>query len=223
MPGHDDFWGNERPIFVGLDRTDGHDQRVSRQRGHGKHTTRPTDAGLATTRSTELKHSSTSRFPSSMPTRPTPPSVIGMGPGGEDVAGRLAEAGLAVVGFERQLLDGECQSWGCVSSLLATLAANLLAEASRVPGMAATPPGGRGALRAHGGLFVQGARATSCGRSVAGSLVPRSSVPRECGSPVEPRELVGVADRVHPGDAAALHGKAHRGVSLTSNVDPDGW
>jgi pyruvate/2-oxoglutarate dehydrogenase complex dihydrolipoamide dehydrogenase (E3) component len=27
--------------------------------------------------------------------------VIGMGPGGEDVAGRLAEAGLEVVGVER--------------------------------------------------------------------------------------------------------------------------
>lgn len=158
-----------------------------------------------------------------MPTRPTPPSVIGMGPGGEDVAGRLAEAGLAVVGFERQLLDGECQSWGCVSSLLATLAANLLAEASRLQVWRRRHRAAVKRFERNGGLFMQGARNPSCGRSVAGSLAPRSSAPRECGSPVEPRELVGVADRVHPGDAAALHGKAHRGVSLTSNVDPDGW
>ena len=34
--------------------------------------------------------------------------VIGMGPGGEDVAGRLAEAGLKVVGIEKELLGGEC-------------------------------------------------------------------------------------------------------------------
>ena len=40
--------------------------------------------------------------------------VLGMGPGGEEVAGRLAEAGLAVVGTERRLLGGECPYYGCV-------------------------------------------------------------------------------------------------------------
>ena len=34
--------------------------------------------------------------------------VIGMGPGGEDVGGRLAEAGLDVVGIESSLVGGEC-------------------------------------------------------------------------------------------------------------------
>ena len=62
--------------------------------------------------------------------------VIGMGPGGEDVAGRLAEAGLDVVGVERQLVGGECPYWGCVPSKMMIRAANLLAEARRVPGMA---------------------------------------------------------------------------------------
>src|SRR5436190_6152175 len=62
--------------------------------------------------------------------------VIGMGPGGEDLAGRLAEAGLAVVGVEARLVGGECPYWGCVPSKMMIRAANLLAEARRVPGMA---------------------------------------------------------------------------------------
>jgi pyruvate/2-oxoglutarate dehydrogenase complex dihydrolipoamide dehydrogenase (E3) component len=62
--------------------------------------------------------------------------VIGMGPGGEDVAGRLAEAGLDVVGVERELVGGECPYWGCIPSKMMIRAANLLAEGRRVRGMA---------------------------------------------------------------------------------------
>ncbi|MCD9145815.1 dihydrolipoyl dehydrogenase family protein [Streptomyces albireticuli] len=62
--------------------------------------------------------------------------VIGMGPGGEHVAGRLAEAGLSVVGVEAELVGGECPYWGCVPSKMMIRAGNLLAEARRVPGMA---------------------------------------------------------------------------------------
>lgn len=62
--------------------------------------------------------------------------VLGLGPGGEDVAGRLAEEGMQVVGVERELLGGECPYWGCVPSKMAVRAAGLLAEARRVPGMA---------------------------------------------------------------------------------------
>ena len=60
--------------------------------------------------------------------------VVGMGPGGEDVAGRLAEAGLDVVGVEAELVGGECPYWGCVPSKMMIRAADLLAEAGRVPG-----------------------------------------------------------------------------------------
>jgi pyruvate/2-oxoglutarate dehydrogenase complex dihydrolipoamide dehydrogenase (E3) component len=62
--------------------------------------------------------------------------VIGMGPGGEDVAGRLAEGGLDVVGVDRALVGGECPYWGCVPSKMMIRAANLLSEARRIPGMA---------------------------------------------------------------------------------------
>src|SRR5262247_3741987 len=61
-----------------------------------------------------------------------------MGPGGEDAAGSLAEAGLRVVGIEKALVGGECPYWGCVPSKMAIRAANLLAEARRIPGMAGT-------------------------------------------------------------------------------------
>jgi pyruvate/2-oxoglutarate dehydrogenase complex dihydrolipoamide dehydrogenase (E3) component len=62
--------------------------------------------------------------------------VIGMGPGGEYLAGRLAEAGLSVVGVEARLVGGECPYWGCVPSKMMVRAANLLAEGRRIPGLA---------------------------------------------------------------------------------------
>ena len=62
--------------------------------------------------------------------------VIGMGPGGEDAAGRLAQAGLHVTGVEAKLVGGECPYWGCVPSKMMVRAASLLAEARRVPGLA---------------------------------------------------------------------------------------
>ncbi len=62
--------------------------------------------------------------------------VLGMGPGGEYVAGRLAEAGMVVVGIDANLLGGECPYWGCIPSKTMVRAAGLLAEAARVRGMA---------------------------------------------------------------------------------------
>src|SRR5579864_1748828 len=62
--------------------------------------------------------------------------VIGMGPGGEEVALKLAESGLDVIGIDRGLLGGECPYWGCIPSKMMIRAGNLLAEAGRIPGMA---------------------------------------------------------------------------------------
>lgn len=64
--------------------------------------------------------------------------VIGMGPAGEAVAGDLAEAGLAVLGIDRKLVGGECPYWGCIPSKMMIRAADLLAEARRIDGMAGT-------------------------------------------------------------------------------------
>lgn len=62
--------------------------------------------------------------------------VIGMGPGGERVAGQLALAGLAVAGIESRLVGGECPYFACVPSKMMIRAADLVAEARRIPGMA---------------------------------------------------------------------------------------
>jgi pyruvate/2-oxoglutarate dehydrogenase complex dihydrolipoamide dehydrogenase (E3) component len=59
--------------------------------------------------------------------------VLGLGPGGEYAAQKLAEAGLDVVGVERDLVGGECPFYGCVPSKMMIRAANALAEARRVP------------------------------------------------------------------------------------------
>lgn len=59
--------------------------------------------------------------------------VIGMGPGGEDLAGRLAEAGWKVAGVEERLVGGECPYFGCIPSKMIVRAADLLADSRRVP------------------------------------------------------------------------------------------
>ena len=64
--------------------------------------------------------------------------VVGLGPGGEDAAGALAEKGLKVVGIESHLVGGECPYYGCVPSKMIIRAADLLAEARRVNAMAGT-------------------------------------------------------------------------------------
>jgi pyruvate/2-oxoglutarate dehydrogenase complex dihydrolipoamide dehydrogenase (E3) component len=58
--------------------------------------------------------------------------VIGMGPGGEAAATRLARSGLSVVGVEGRLVGGECPYYGCVPTKMMIRAANSLAEANRV-------------------------------------------------------------------------------------------
>jgi pyruvate/2-oxoglutarate dehydrogenase complex dihydrolipoamide dehydrogenase (E3) component len=58
--------------------------------------------------------------------------VIGMGPGGEEVAEQLADAGLSVAGVEKNLVGGECPYWGCIPSKSIIRAADALAEGRRI-------------------------------------------------------------------------------------------
>ena len=62
--------------------------------------------------------------------------VLGMGPGGEEVTNRCAEAGLRVTGIEAKLVGGECPYWGCVPSKVMVRAADSLAESARAIGLA---------------------------------------------------------------------------------------
>ncbi|MGH3321789.1 MAG: dihydrolipoyl dehydrogenase family protein [Streptosporangiaceae bacterium] len=121
--------------------------------------------------------------------------VIGMGVGGEEAAGSLAEAGLSVVGVEANLLGGECPYWACIPSKMMLRAAELLAEGRRIPGMAgdsAVTPEWKPVARrirdeatdnwndraavdrfeGQGGRFVRGrARITAPGEVTVGELV----------------------------------------------------
>ena len=62
--------------------------------------------------------------------------VIGLGPGGEYLAGQLAQAGLEVVGIEANLVGGECPYWGCVPTKMMIRAGKVLAEGRRIPELA---------------------------------------------------------------------------------------
>jgi pyruvate/2-oxoglutarate dehydrogenase complex dihydrolipoamide dehydrogenase (E3) component len=62
--------------------------------------------------------------------------VLGLGLGGEEVAGQLAQADLSVVGVEDCLVGGECPYWGCVPTKMMIWAAGLIAEARWVNGLA---------------------------------------------------------------------------------------
>ncbi|MFI6867175.1 dihydrolipoyl dehydrogenase family protein [Nocardia sp. NPDC050406] len=62
--------------------------------------------------------------------------VIGMGPGGEDAATRLAKAGLSVIGVEGRLVGGECPYYACVPTKMMVRAASAVAEGRRVDELA---------------------------------------------------------------------------------------
>ncbi|MCU1643754.1 MAG: NAD(P)/FAD-dependent oxidoreductase [Nocardia sp.] len=71
-----------------------------------------------------------------MPAEVVDAVVVGMGPGGEDVATRLAQAGLTVVGVEGRLLGGECPYYACIPTKMMVRAAGVLQEARRVDALA---------------------------------------------------------------------------------------
>ncbi len=61
--------------------------------------------------------------------------VVGAGPAGEVIAGRLADSGRQRVAIvERELVGGECSFYACMPSKSLLRAPELLAEVGRVPG-----------------------------------------------------------------------------------------
>ena len=64
--------------------------------------------------------------------------VVGAGPAGEVVAGRLGEAGLEVAVVEAHLVGGECSFYACMPSKALLRPVELLGEVGRVPGIEAS-------------------------------------------------------------------------------------
>lgn len=62
--------------------------------------------------------------------------VLGLGPGGEDLAEALARAGRSVLGIDPHLVGGECPYYGCIPSKMMLRGAQTLAEARRVDELA---------------------------------------------------------------------------------------
>ena len=77
--------------------------------------------------------------------------VLGLGPGGEEVAERMAEAGWSVLGIDSRLVGGECPYYGCIPSKMIIRGAEVLTDAKYVNDLAgtaqATPEYGKVATR----------------------------------------------------------------------------
>ena len=61
--------------------------------------------------------------------------ILGMGPGGEVVAGRLLKAGKKVAVLERELIGGECAYWACIPSKTLLRPPEVRGEARRAFGL----------------------------------------------------------------------------------------
>src|SRR3954471_15612075 len=60
--------------------------------------------------------------------------ILGMGPGGEEVAGRLLNADKKIAVVERELLGGECAYWACIPSKTLLRPPEVKSEATRTFG-----------------------------------------------------------------------------------------
>lgn len=58
--------------------------------------------------------------------------VLGLGPGGEELAEQAASRGKSVLGIDQHLVGGECPYYGCIPSKMILRAAGTLAESQRV-------------------------------------------------------------------------------------------
>ncbi len=68
--------------------------------------------------------------------------VVGAGPAGENVAGRVVSGGMSAVIVEDELVGGECSYWACMPSKTLLRSVHALRAAQRVPGAREAVTGG---------------------------------------------------------------------------------
>lgn len=140
--------------------------------------------------------------------------VVGLGPGGEEAAGRLAEAGLDVIGIDDRLVGGECAYWGCIPSKIMVRSAELLAEGRRIPGHAGTAmvhPDWRPV-----GRSVREATADWDDKAAVDRLTGRGARFVRATGRLTGRELVTVADA----DGNETEIRARQGIVLATGTRP---
>ncbi len=137
-------------------------------------------------------------------------AVVGLGPGGEAVATRLARSGLSVAGVESRLVGGECPYYACVPTKMMIRAADSLAEARRVSQLA-----GSAEVRADWGPVAARIRAEA-----TDDWDDRVAVDRLVSAGVE--FVRGRARITAPGELAVGDRvvRARRGVVLNTGTDP---
>lgn len=140
--------------------------------------------------------------------------VIGLGPGGEYAAQKLAEAGLEVVGVEKALVGGECPFYGCIPSKMIIRAAGTIAEGRRVTELA-----GEVEVRPDWGLV-----ATRLDKQATNHWDDTSHVERLTAAGVEIVRGHGRLDGPGRVDVDGAEGRrsfvARRGVVLNAGTDP---
>jgi dihydrolipoamide dehydrogenase len=73
--------------------------------------------------------------------------VLGGGPAGENVAGRVRDGGLECVVVESELYGGECSYWACMPSKAMLRPVELAAAAGRLPGVPTGPVDAQAVLK----------------------------------------------------------------------------